>query len=359
MTIEDFSKYKSSDPTTKPNKLLIPVNNLGFDESGIHQFNDIYKYCLEKEADGTFNKFVITPSQGISCARENLRGCLWYITNKRTFIEILIRNVDARYYRFIIGYGKEEKTKDSLSGRQAFLIYKDELMRHGVNLEDLAIKNGKEVKSTIPAPRIDLEVAEDVTYYNAHHIDINSAYNAGMMEAFPILGPAIHTMYEKRTHIDKYKQVLNMTQGFMQSELVGYRFAHISKAGYVYTLRRLDELTEALLSQGFRILAYNTDGIWYQSIGECKRYHDDDEGPDIGQWKHDYVDCKVRFKSKGIYEFEGIKTKDGTRIYKPVFRGESSYEKIKPRSKWEWGDIYQGDLVKYRFVEGEGLERCC
>ena len=324
----DWSIYKSSPPTMKPNKMLIPVNNIGFNDEGVAEFNEIYQYCLEQANAGLFRTFITTKSQGISIARGNIRGAMWLITVKKTFIEILIRNFDARYYRFIIGYGKEKK--NNLAGRQAFQIYKEELLKDNVNLDDLAITNGEEVKQTIPAPRIELNVAPERTYYNAHHIDLNSAYNAGMMEKFPVLEKSVRRMYNLRKQNTEYKNVLNMTQGFMQSQLVGYKFSHISKAGYEYTLRRLAELTEKLEASGRRILSYNTDGIWYQG----EEYHDDGEGTDIGQWKNDHTDCKIRYKSKGCYEY----VENG--IYTPVFRGESSYEKVKPRTDWEWGDIF-------------------
>ena len=287
--------------------------------------------------------FVITKSGGISIAIGNIRGAMWTITVKKTFIELVIRNFDAHYYRFIIGH---QKDKTEVSGRQAWWKYKETVEQHGVNLEDLAIDNGKEVKATIPSPKIELRVIENRTYYNAHHLDINSAYNAGMMKAFPVLEPAIREMYNKRKSNPEYKQVLNMTQGFMQSQMVGYKYAHISKAGYVYTLDRLAELTKKLIDSGRRILSYNTDGIWYQ--GDV--YHDSEEGTDIGQWKNDQINCKIRFKSKGCYEYV---TEDGE--YKPVFRGESAYEKIVPKDKWQWGDIFKGDVVEYYFKEGKGV----
>jgi hypothetical protein len=107
-------------------------------------------------------------------------------------------------------------------------------------------------------------------------------------------------------------------------------------------------LSKSLSELGYRILAYNTDGIWYQSFtGDA--YHDASEGADIGQWKTDHSDCKIRFKSRGCYEY----IEDG--VYTPVFRGTSSYERIVPRDQWVWGDIYSGELISYRWVSGRGI----
>lgn len=350
----DLSKYKSSNPTMKPNRMLIPVNGFAFNDEGMVEFNKIYQYCLEHANKGDMKHFIITRSGGISTAIGNIRGAMWQLVVKKTFVEIVMRDFDARYYRFQIGHSKDKK--EGLHGHQAFIIYKEMLIKHGISLESLAINNGKEIKETIPAPRIELTVPEDRTYYNVHHIDLNSAYNAGMMKAFPVLEPAIRELYNKREQNESYKDVLNMTQGFMQSEMVGYKYAHISKAGYVYTLDRLEDLTNKLIAKGYRILAYNTDGIWYQSFDGSK-YSDEDEGKDIGQWKHDYIDCQIRFRSKGCYEFIGTKTKNNTIKYKPVFRGESSYEKIKPKEEWTWGDIYKGDVVEYIWKDGIGVTK--
>ena len=169
-----------------------------------------------------------------------------------------------------------------------------------------------------------------------------------MMQEFPILETTIRRLYAERKRKPTYKNVLNMTQGFMQSSMVGYKYSHISKAGYVWTKQQLDILTNALTAEGFRILAYNTDGIWYQSFS-CDAYHDDNEGVDIGQWKTDHSDCKIRFKSRGCYEF----IENG--IYTPVFRGTSSYERTVPREQWQWGDIYSGSVVNYSWVTGRGI----
>lgn len=347
----DWTLCKSSNPTMKPNKLLIPVNNLSFRDEDLGKFNKLYTDCLKYEKEGVFWKNDHwTPSQGISINREYIRGSFYMINVKTSFIEIIIRHTNARYYRFIVGYEKDKTKSRGMWGRRAFTIYKKELQKDGVDLEDLAIENGYDVKPTIPKQRLDLLVTPGRTYYNAHHADLNSAYNAGMIESFPILEKSVKRMYAMRKAKKEFKDVLNMTQGFMQSDIVRCRFAHISKAGYVYTERRLDEMTEKLEKNGYRILGYNADGIWYQ--GE-KPFEDDTFGSEIGQWKTDHSYCKIRYKSKGCYEYQN--EEEG---YKPVFRGESSLERTKPRSDWEWGDIFNGEQVEFIFKEQDGIWKC-
>lgn len=331
------------------NKIKIPITNLGFNSKGLEIFNAIYLYCIENEKKGEFKKFVPTRSGGISITRENLLGPRYLLTITNSLIELLLKDEDYEVYRIIIGYNKDSLGKKAITGRKAFICYKNELKKDGVDLEDLAIPNGKEVKMTIPSPRIELCMNPDVVYYNAHHIDINSAYNAGMSEAFPVLRKSVERMYEKRKENPNFKAVLNMTQGFMQSKLVDYRFSHISKAGYEYTLKKLDEISKALISNGYDIIAYNTDGIWYRSYSNTEPYHGEGEGTKLGEWKNDHTYCKLRFKSKGSYEY----IENGQ--YHPVVRGTTTYERIKPRTEWEWGDIYKGEIINYFFIEEKGL----
>lgn len=347
----NWNEYKSSNPTTKPNKMLIPVNNFGFNDKDIKSFNDIYIYCLKMEKEGIFSRnFVITKSGGISIAKGNIRGCMWLLTVTKSLAEILIRNIDARYYRFIIGYKKNEMTKDSMWGRKAFSIYTEELKKDNFDINSLALtpEEGEKIKETIPSPKIDLVVSPERTYHNAHHIDLNSAFNAGMMKAYPQLEKTVRRMYNMRKIHTEYKNVLNMTQGVMQSSLVQYKFSHISKAGYEFTNKQIDIMSEKLINAGRRILSYNTDGIWYQ--GDL--YEDDTFGTDIGQWKTDYTNCKIRYKSKGAYEFV-----DDNGNYKPVVRGELSIERTKPRDTWTWEDniLLDNEIVTYSFIKGKGF----
>ena len=347
----NWNEYKSSNPTMKPNKMLIPVNNLGFDDEGIAKFNAIYLYCLEKEKEGIFERhFTLTKSQGISIAKNVISGCMWLLTITKSIAEILIRNIDARYYRFIIGYKKDEVNKDSMWGRKAFHIYTEELKKDNVDINQLALtpEEGKKIKETIPSPKIDLLVAPGVTYNNVHHIDLNSAFNAGMMQKYPQLEKTVRRMYNMRKTKTEYKNVLNMTQGVMQSSLVNYKYSHISKAGYEFTNNQIEIMSKKLIENGRRILSYNTDGIWYQ--GDL--YEDDSFGSDIGQWKTDYVNCKIRYKSKGAYEFV-----DANGNYKPVVRGECSIERTRPRETWTWEEniLLNTDVITYIFIKGKGF----
>jgi hypothetical protein len=107
------------------------------------------------------------------------------------------------------------------------------------------------------------------------------------------------------------------------------------------------ELAEKMKKSGRRILAYNTDGIWY--VGDV--YHDEGEGKGLGQWENDHINCKIRFKSAGSYEY----IENGK--YTPVQRGLTKLDSIKPRDEWQWGDIFsdEGKEITYTFVNEIGF----
>lgn len=353
----NWDKYLSAPPTMKPNKKDIPVNNFTTEPESMQEWNEIYQYCYQLEQEGKLKQFVITPSTGISVKRGNICGAMWTLQKNRsnTMMMIILRHPEnARYYKFKFGYS--EDPSQTGAGYHAYQTYVQELKKDGVNIKDLALPGTKEenleVKNTIPKAMIKCMVTPRVTLYNCHHIDLNSAFQAGMSEAFPVLRPTVERIYALRNidaaHKKVYKDILNMTQGFFQSEMVSYRYSHISKAGYEWTNKRILELTEKLEFSGRRIVGYNTDGIWYQ--GDV--YHDSDEGSNLGQWKNDHINCKLRYKSHGCYEFWN--EKEG---YKPVFRGKMSYELEKPREQWTWGDIFKSEEIKYTFTTGYGWRR--
>jgi hypothetical protein len=58
-------------------------------------------------------------------------------------------------------------------------------------------------------------------------------------------------------------------------------------------------------------------------------------------------------RSAGAYEF----IEDGK--YHVRLRGHTNLDHIKPRSCWEWGDIYQDEcvVINFEFVEGVGVTK--
>ena len=125
----------------------------------------------------------------------------------------------------------------------------------------------------------------------------------------------------------------------------------MSKAGIDYNNKRLEELTQALLENGFMILSYNTDGIWY-THPEGKVYHDSEEGKELGQWKNDHINCKFQAQSCAAYHF--IENDKCT----TVLSGMTRLDRVKPREEWAWDDLYSKDtkVAKIIFERHKGAK---
>lgn len=311
-----------------------------FSAQDVEDFNKIYQHC--------YDNYYELPEYRYDKKRDSL-PC-YYLKAGNLGYDLVFCNENAEwsYLRLKLRRPKE----GDMSGREAFKIYKKELRKDGIDIEKYAIDNGLEYKAQIPMPAIHYCFKNyDKIIENAHHIDLNSAYNAGLIESYPDFKPTVLRMYSQREDNAVYKDILNMTTGYFQSEYVNYRFSHLALASHLYTHRRLKEVTEYIQSQDRIVFAYNTDGLWYTG----DQLEIPDSGKEIGQWKHDYINCKIRFKSKGCYEFIGTDTKEDEVIYKAVVRGITTFDREKPRDEWTWGDIYNGSDINFSFLEGFGV----
>ena len=344
--LKDF-KYQI---TQTPNFIKLPVNYLPLDEENIEIFNSIYNW-LRANVEKRITR---TRSGGISVAGTNARGNQWDFFYRKNHCVALTFKYYSKWYRIQIGGRKKESDKEldkEISGRYSWSIFKRICLKHGIDIENYKItsEEGKEYKLKIPSPiiRLGREEYEGKTFKNVHHIDRNSSYAFGIIEKAPELRIPIEEIYLKRKENPEYKQVLAHLHGVMQSYVLNYQYAHLSLAANVSNVQWLTRMAKKVRAAGGQILLYNTDGFWYS--GEI--YHDEDEGSLIGQWKTDHKNCTFRMKSCGSYEF----IEDG--IYHPVYRGTSSYEKVKARKDWKWGDIFKGVIKYWKFDEDLGIVR--
>lgn len=348
----DLSMYKSRPLSSYDvNYTKIPVTRFGTNEKGVEGFNRVYTWVKSNQ----HNFFLINRTRSGGISKQHLRFPCYDIQTRKNSVELtlLCRGGQFRFL-FRTGYTTEEGGP-GVSGREGYNKFKEVCQKHGINLEDLAIKNGKEVKDSIEKLHIglDRQSYKNLTFTNAHHIDLNSAFMSGIKKAFPVLEEPIQEIYDKRKENPVYKGVLNTAQGYMQSEWckinkLPYSLAHLSKAGIAFCNRKVEELAKRLTEAGRVVIAYNTDGLWY--VGDV--FHDLDEGIGMGEWKNDHINCKIRFKSDGAYEYI---EPDGS--YHPVVRGFTRLDRMKPRSQWEWGNIYQDEceVIKYYFNNEEGI----
>lgn len=346
----DLEQYKHARPTMRPNYTNIPVTVFEVTKEGAEKFNEIYRFLLEQK---NMRPFVRTPSGGISIKKGNFFANHWDIRVSGVGVEITVAK--GYMWRFQFRH-KQEKDEGKLYGRQAFRLFKKLCLDAGIDLEEYAItrEEGQKIKETIPQPKIELGngvICKDKVYQHCYHADFHNSYPAGLCNTHEEFRKVIEPLYLARKQHAEYKAVLNYTIGFMQRK-GDPRWAHLSKDAISDNLKRVLELEDKIRRAGYRILAFNTDGIWYQDIYYMnKPYHGEGEGKGLGQWENDHCDCKLRFKSKGSYEF----MENGE--YHPVVRGMTRLDAIKPRSEWKWGDIFQdaAQIIKYQFIEGEGI----
>lgn len=258
----------------------------------------------------------------------------------------------------------EEELEAEITGGIAWREFLKILATFGISIEDFAITNGKEIADTIVMPYRGAawEGVYGSTFYDVFHIDINSAYMAGVAKKYPELAPAIYSLYDKRRllkEIPDYlktpeekrlnlmiKAILNMTYGYMRSEWVDWKYAHIAKEGVEYCKKKIVELRENLENHGCSVIFYSVDAVW--GIGDISWFESSNE---IGECKLDMIVEQFSARSAEAYEYI-YKGK-----YKPKVCGLTTLDKIKPRSQWEWGDIYYQSLYKltYKFEKGIGI----
>ena len=354
---EFFAKYKELKARRglmKTNYKQIPANALQMNSDGAAKFTDIYQDLLKMD----LNTLIRTPSGAISNAPENRFNNMyaWDIRVLKSMIEITVRaTIECR-----IQFRQLEKLDDgaeglTMSGHTAFMKFKALCSKAGINLsdyEDNDIAHAMEVKNSIPKPKISLSdnMWIDKIIINAHHIDFHNSYPAGLCNTHPEFRKVIEPLYNERHDHPENKLILNATIGYMQSAMpqVRARWSKLSHDAIKDNNDRIDALAQELTDNDYTVIAYNTDGIWYMG---SKPYHGEGEGSALGQWENDHTYCKLRFKSAGSYEF----IEDGK--YTPVVRGYTKLDRIRDRSEWSWGDIYNYDAVpvQFRFVEGIGI----
>lgn len=323
--------YPHSNPTRKPNALLVPVTrfDIGFD--GAKKFNEIFSI-----AKRIGKRIVRTPSGGISYKN---RGCCSDWRRLSHCVEVTIIHIDG-IWRFQF---RSKAAVEKMSGRAAFSKFKSMLKEDGIILDDYAIDDGEKVKRTIEKPMIRLAKPEYAYLtFQAHHIDFHSSYPAGLANTHPEFRKTMERLYLKRDENDLYKAILNYSIGFMQSlAMCNAKWAHLSRDAIKDNNDRIFAMSKRLIAAGRRPLLFNTDGIWYE--GDI--YHGEGEGSGLGQWHNDHVNCKFRMKSAGAYEF----IEDG--VYNPVVRGIADTKK----EGWSWGDIFSSEAEPKVFVFDEEM----
>ena len=357
MDWEKLREYKHFNRALKVNYLNIPITVFPITREGAAEFNEIYKFLISDE-NKNMHTIIRTKSGGISISKKSYFSgnvMAWDIRCSSSGIEITVLNNGAWRFQFRNLPKKDEK-ENKLYGRQAFIKFKQLCQSElGIDLNDYALtkEEGLSIKKEIPMPKIELApgviTGKTRVYFNVHHIDFHNSYPAGLCNTHPEFRPLIERLYKERKDNPENKAILNYTIGFMQQNN-NPLWAHLAKDAITDNLNRITELANRL-RQNYKILSYNTDGIWYQDYKGLGPYHGDGEGKNLGQWENDHQNCSIRFKSAGSYEYR----ENG--VYTPVVRGLTRLDAIKPRSEWTWGAIFDYDAspILFKFDNKEGV----
>lgn len=344
------------------NYFKIPTNIFKFNDEGMNVFNSIIDYFeTQYEEMFTINR---TKAGGISVKKGNLQMPAWDIRETKTRIELTIVTMDycAKFQLSCNANNVDALNGRKIGGRQAFLTFKKICERFGVDLAKHVVDNGKEIKETLDNPTykpmagVCIEAKKGKTYFNVHHLDLNSSYMSGIAMDYPDLAPIIQHIYNNRKRPGKdliYKAILTHTYGYFQSQYCtlgghGYALANLSKSALEFNNGYIKDLCHELEESGRTVLFINTDGIWYQ--GDLFEDPNCGFGNGLGHWKTDYKDCKFRVRGSGSYEIYGTDCKTGVIGYKPFQKGYTQLDRVKPRDQWVWGDIYNvGSCLAYKF----------
>ena len=327
--------FKFGSPTLKVNYTLIPVLLLKPTNENMVLFNDILKYCRSNN----YQIITRTNNRGISKVNFELPSYYFNPVEKRYSAEIIVCDIEG-FVRVQFRALPEYADNQAISGHKAFLKFNKILSDYNIDLKKYAVENGDEINKQTEKYIIDVENDNDLNkiFYNAHHLDFHSSFPAGLVNTHPEFKDAIEYIYENRKKDPVYKAILNNSIGYMHSKLIKFKYSQLSKDAINDNNKRVREMAEKLRKAGYKILLYNTDGIWYTG-GEP--YIGDGMGDKLGQWENDHINCQFRMKSKGAYEFieEGV--------YYPVIRGRTTLDSIKDRAEWCWGDIYKAVEILY------------
>ena len=287
----------------------------GIAKHNIHHAGGAYDIREVKRTDGTFKGIIIT---------------------------VLLNNSI-----FVLKCGMFSVKDKKVHGSSAFQQFKKLCQQHGITLEDYAIENGEQVKKTIPKSLIKFNTSYLFKrLQHVHHIDLNHAWSAGFTNKYPEFKDVMEELNKKD------KVLSSMTLGYCQSEYCNFKYSHFAKAGIEWCRNKILEISKKLQDDGYIIVGWNTDGIWYMDGTNQQRiYHDEEEGKLTGQWKTDHIDCELRAYSDGQYWFK----ENGK--FNVRARGYYQYEQIKPRELWDEFDFDKAMScqTKIIFIKGRGF----
>ena len=318
-------------------------------------FNHLLGY-LEKHH---FNKTLLNPSGSIqkhTMGSKTYEYQCWSYDVKATdrIVKLLVI-IYGSIFNFAFGFARDEDPEERVNPIQAFRDMDKMCKKHNIDLHDYEVskEEGLKIKETIDSPLAAMKYNGE-EFEHCYHIDIRSAYPYELTKAKPEFKPVFDEIFEKKSQYkgdyNPYKAMMNYFIGMCQSDQLKkvhynpYGLSKLSKLAINGTVDRLGKMSKVLSKKGFKILGYNTDGIWLQKPDGVELYHDGDEGSKMGNWRYDYSDVTFRSKSDKAYEFKDKSGKVTVR-----YSGKTALDSIKPRDQWDWGDIFLTTPRMFKF----------
>lgn len=326
-----LSKYKKGTILDSLNYNTIPVSVIDMTESGMNEFNSIVEYVESLN----LQKIKRTPSNGISISRMEKYTPRYDLRDLPSMIELTVINIDG-CWRIQFRDSFERMNETGISGKHAFWKFNDLCRSAGINIDDYTVINGAEVKKTIEPyiKKVTSNIFIDATLKNVHHLDFNSSFMSCLIEEYPEFTSIAEDLYLGRKENPINKGIMTNVIGYFQSLYHGAKWANLSKAAINGNNEKIRNYLSKLSDSGRIPLLINTDGIWY--AGDI--FHDEYEGVNLRQWKHDHTNCELLIKSPSAYQF-----RENGEVH-TVLSGRTLFDKVKPRSQWEWGDIFKDNV---------------
>ena len=342
------------------NYLKMPANPMKPDDDSMDKWNQVIGWLRDHGYKN--DRLIFTKSKALSKSQPRTG---YVVRDRRSYFEIVAVTIGGAF-RVTFTANFDIVNEGGLTGRESFQLMKREFKKDGIDLVDYATDKGLAIKQhEIDKPYISVTSSCQLgeTYEHVHHLDLHSAYPSGLVATHPEFRPTIQRVYENRKKSDddkRLKLALDASIGYMQSEYCSinhqhYALANLARDGINWCNEQIRNLTKELMRQGYRALAYNTDGVWYAKFKEGKTIvsepmHCSLEGDSLGTYANDHLDCKARWKSRGSYEYIEAS------VYKPVVRGSTKLDKIKSRDEWVWGDIFlkAAEVISYK-IDNEML----
>lgn len=358
----------------RPNRNKIPKVKFNANDETMDEFNTIYHW-LKETYPTKFRKVRYTKSGGLGANIKTDVGARWDVVCQGRPIKAIeiIAIIPEGCYIFRFGADNSDKV-EVMSGTQAMYTMRDELAKDGINIDDYITPEEKRepIKGRIRKAHIK-ELCDHslcgTEIQNVHHLDLNSAYASVLADNHPEMKVTLERIYNGRKEHPEYKGLLNSWIGAGQSRKSPFnlKWVNLAREAVNGTYDQIEFWVQVLKSLGYEPILSNTDGVWYadpmkhgpidQYVNNCLKAEALRPllGKKLGQAKTDYVFCKFRYRSVGAYEFYGRDARTYAHIYKPVVRGVTTYDMICPRDKWQWGDIFKGSLIQYKFDEERGI----